>query len=383
MNQASLFDPEPEHDVVDASPGLAAVPPPSTGSRRLLVIEADGGSRGNPGPAGYGALVREGDRVLAERAEYLGVVSNNVAEYSGLIAGLTAARQIDPTALVEVRMDSKLVVEQMSGRWKIKHEDMQRLARHARDAFRAEQVTYSWIPRAENAAADALANQVMDSTGQIRRNHPADDDGDALERPFAVPDVDTDAPSMSQPDVVTVVLVSPGMTPRTAAEVAAVSELDAELTQDGIDLAAGAAGLVDLIGDELWPHLPAPAVLLSSPAVRAQQTAQLISESTGLGAPLVDKDFVRSAPGETAPHVARRVERAINRLVGRYRGQTVVVAAHADIIAAVAGIAAELPRSSWHALRIAPGTVSVVRCWDGGGEVHVLGCPAQLGDATG
>ena len=84
---------------------------------RRLVVEADGGSRGNPGPAGYGALVRDAETgaVLAERAASVGRATNNVAEYGGLVAGLQAALDLDPTAEVEVRMDSKLVVEQMSG----------------------------------------------------------------------------------------------------------------------------------------------------------------------------------------------------------------------------------------------------------------------------
>lgn len=130
-----------------------------------LVVEADGGSRSNPGPAAYGALVRDADtgEVLAERGEYIGVASNNVAEYSGLIAGLELAGQLDPNATVEVRMDSKLVVEQMSGRWKIKHEDMRRLALQARDTFPPTQVTYVWIPRAQNADADKLVNQALDA----------------------------------------------------------------------------------------------------------------------------------------------------------------------------------------------------------------------------
>jgi ribonuclease HI len=132
-------------------------------SRRLLV-EADGGSRGNPGPAAYGALVRDADSgaLLDEDARYLGITTNNVAEYSGLVSGLLMARAIDPDADVEVRMDSKLVVEQMSGRWKIKHEDMRRLALQARDVLPAEQVHYEWVPRARNAAADRLANAAMD-----------------------------------------------------------------------------------------------------------------------------------------------------------------------------------------------------------------------------
>ena len=100
---------------------------------RRFIVEADGGSRGNPGPAGYGALVRDAEtgRVLAERAASVGRATNNVAEYGGLVAGLQAALDLDPTAEVEVRMDSKLVVEQMSGRWQVKHPDMQQLALQA------------------------------------------------------------------------------------------------------------------------------------------------------------------------------------------------------------------------------------------------------------
>ena len=97
-----------------------------------LIVEADGGSRGNPGPAGYGAVVLDPatEEVLAERAEGLGVATNNVAEYQGLIAGLRAAIELGATE-VEVRMDSKLVVEQMSGRWQVKHPAMKPLALEA------------------------------------------------------------------------------------------------------------------------------------------------------------------------------------------------------------------------------------------------------------
>ena len=141
----------------------------TAGERRRLVVEADGGSRGNPGVAGYGALVRDRrtDEVLAERAAPLGKESNNVAEYSGLVAGLLAAEAIDAGAEVEVRMDSKLVIEQMAGRWKIKHPDMKRLALDAREVVRrlAESggaVTWTWIPREANKAADKLSNDGMD-----------------------------------------------------------------------------------------------------------------------------------------------------------------------------------------------------------------------------
>ncbi|MDY6054328.1 reverse transcriptase-like protein [Micrococcus sp.] len=132
---------------------------------RVLQVEADGGSRGNPGVAGYGALVRDpatGDILLTDAAP-LGRASNNVAEYSGLIAGLRMARDLDPEARVHVLMDSKLVVEQMSGRWKIKHEDMRRLAAQAREVLPADRVTYEWIPRNRNKDADRLSNEAMDA----------------------------------------------------------------------------------------------------------------------------------------------------------------------------------------------------------------------------
>ena len=102
--------------------------------------------------------------VLAEVSESIGRATNNVAEYSGLIAGLRAAALIARGADVEVRMDSKLVVEQMSGRWQIKHPDMRPLAATARETARAfGRVSYTWVPRSRNAHADRLANQAMDA----------------------------------------------------------------------------------------------------------------------------------------------------------------------------------------------------------------------------
>ncbi|WP_030837181.1 bifunctional RNase H/acid phosphatase [Streptomyces sp. NRRL S-475] len=132
---------------------------------REFIVEADGGSRGNPGPAGYGAVVSDAatGETLRETAEYIGVATNNVAEYRGLLAGLRAAHALDPDATVHVRMDSKLVVEQMSGRWKIKHPDMKPLAAQAARVFPPGRVTYEWMPRAQNKHADRLANEAMDA----------------------------------------------------------------------------------------------------------------------------------------------------------------------------------------------------------------------------
>ncbi|MET9844353.1 histidine phosphatase family protein [Streptomyces ossamyceticus] len=142
---------------------------------REFIVEADGGSRGNPGPAGYGSVVLDGatGEPLVEAAEYIGVATNNVAEYRGLIAGLKAAYALDPTATVRVRMDSKLVVEQMSGRWKIRHPDMKPLAAEALRVYAPGHVTYEWIPRDQNKHADRLANEAMDAGKRGERWSPS------------------------------------------------------------------------------------------------------------------------------------------------------------------------------------------------------------------
>lgn len=131
---------------------------------RRLLIEADGGSRGNPGTAAGGAIVvdEETGDLLAELGVYVGIATNNVAEYSGMIAGVTRALQIDPNAELRIRMDSQLVVEQMSGRWKIKHPDMAELANSARELLDGTPVAFEWVPRLDNSRADALANEAMD-----------------------------------------------------------------------------------------------------------------------------------------------------------------------------------------------------------------------------
>lgn len=131
---------------------------------RQLIVEADGGSRGNPGIAAGGAVVIDGEsqEILSTLGVFVGIATNNVAEYSGLVAGLKKAYEIDPGALIHVRMDSKLVVEQMSGRWKIKHPDMAQLAVQAKEVIGNRVVTYEWVPRLQNSLADAAANQSMD-----------------------------------------------------------------------------------------------------------------------------------------------------------------------------------------------------------------------------
>lgn len=129
-----------------------------------LIVEADGASRGNPGAAAGGAVVLDPEtgQVVARAGVLCGHASNNVAEYRGMIEGLDIALAMAPAGSVHVRMDSKLVVEQMSGRWKIKHPDMQDLARAARELIGSRSVTFEWIPREENARADAAANVALD-----------------------------------------------------------------------------------------------------------------------------------------------------------------------------------------------------------------------------
>lgn len=130
-----------------------------------LIIEADGASRGNPGAAAGGAVVIDPvtQEVLVRAGILCGIASNNVAEYRGMLEGVKRAGEINPAASLHIRMDSKLVVEQMSGRWKIKHPDMQLLAHEARELLAGTTVKFEWIPREENARADAAANQALDA----------------------------------------------------------------------------------------------------------------------------------------------------------------------------------------------------------------------------
>ncbi|WP_241236989.1 bifunctional RNase H/acid phosphatase [Georgenia faecalis] len=337
MTQPSLFgdDAAEGGDLVALGGGGRAATPAST---RRLVVEADGGSRGNPGPAGYGALVREGERVLAERGGFLGVCSNNVAEYTGLIEGLRAAAAIDPGAQVEVRMDSTLVVEQMSGRWKIKHGDMRRLADDARAAFDPRRVTYMWVPRALNGDADALANAAMDSRGEIRHDYvrvagepaaaastdpastdPASTDPAAVADPGAAGDVapPAEVPAPTAPEAaprpkgsgipirradgepVTVVLVRHGVTTMTeAARYSGGDRPGPPLSEAGRAQVARAAGLLAGLGDTLWTDLPRPTAVIASPMVRTQDTAAILVGRLRLPAPVLDDAFAECRFGD-------------------------------------------------------------------------------------
>lgn len=229
---------------------------------RQVVVEADGGSRGNPGPAGYGAVVIDPatGEPLAEAAEYIGVATNNVAEYRGLIAGLTAAKALFPDAgdalRVHVRMDSKLVVEQMSGRWKIKHPDMKPLAARAAAVLPPSSVTYEWIPRAQNKHADRLANEAMDA-GRDGRQWEASASTASLDAP-ARGSVSTPPPAQGPP----------------GDQVAGAAKARAALAA-----ARGAADTLFPVPEPGVPDTTAPAAPVSAPA--PGQSAETAPEKAG------------------------------------------------------------------------------------------------------
>jgi ribonuclease H / adenosylcobalamin/alpha-ribazole phosphatase len=135
-----------------------------------VVVWTDGGARGNPGPAGYGAVVATpGGEVLAEVAEGIGWATNNVAEYRGVIAGLRRAAELGARR-VRVRADSLLVVNQQKGLWKVKNADLRPLSEEtARLARGFERVIWEHVPRERNRRADALANRAMDDQGKVPR----------------------------------------------------------------------------------------------------------------------------------------------------------------------------------------------------------------------
>ena len=236
------------------------------GVSRRFIVEADGGSRGNPGPAGYGALVRDAEtgRLLAERAASVGRATNNVAEYGGLVAGLQAVLDLDPTAEVEVRMDSKLVVEQMSGRWQVKHPDMQQLAMQAQQIARQlGRVRYTWVPRAQNGAADALANSAMDGK-PIHRDPAAERRRPRGRRP---------AGGAEPAPVVTTVthLLRHGQTEHTP-ERRFSGRNDLPLSRTGRAEAEAAAARAAELGIE---------VIVASPLRRTRETAEIVAADAG------------------------------------------------------------------------------------------------------
>ncbi|ABS04798.1 putative phosphoglycerate mutase [Kineococcus radiotolerans] len=358
---------------------------------RRLRVEADGGSRGNPGPAGYGAVVKDAatGEVLAEVAESIGRATNNVAEYRGLVAGLRAAQAVDPEASVEVRMDSKLVVEQMSGRWQVKHADMRALAQEARSLVRPGLVDFGWIPRAQNSHADRLANEAMDAAAAGRAWQRAGASGTASPAAAAPPaaEADPDAP----PTVL--VLVRHGSTALTEQRrVSGRYGEDPELSDRGRAEAAAAATCWDVQDAD---------VVVTSTLRRSQQTARIIAEALGADV-VVDpqwdetdfgewdgltagevvkrwprefaawNDSPEAAPpgGESIATVERRVLAARDDLLRRWAGRRVVLVSHGDplrvLLRSVLGVDGRMQRR----IHVDPGSRTLLRYRaDGTGEV--------------
>lgn len=286
---------------------------------RTLIVEADGASRGNPGAASYGTVVRDGDtgELLAELAEAIGHTTNNVAEYRGVIAGLEAARLIDPDARIEVRLDSKLVVEQLSGRWQVKHPAMKPLYERARRTFPVNGVTFAWVPRSQNKHADKLANQALDAAarGEVWHSktplggsraaggkgggsagdggHTAgpDRDGSAAEQGSLFGDerdepAATAAPAAGWADLGTptrLLLLRHGVTPLTGEKRFSGLGGDPDLIPGGLAQAHAAAqrlsGGPSRSGDPRYGRIDA---IIASPLRRTQQTALAVADATGL-----------------------------------------------------------------------------------------------------
>ncbi|MFE1597224.1 bifunctional RNase H/acid phosphatase [Nocardia sp. NPDC058705] len=379
---------------------------------REVIVEADGGSRGNPGPAGYGAVVFAADRVrvLAERKEYIGVATNNVAEYRGLLAGLAASAELG-ARVVTVRMDSKLVVEQMSGRWKIKHASMIPLAEQARALVAGfDRVSFTWIPRAENSHADRLANEAMDDgelTGTVREAVAAGyAPGDAVGA--------SSAPAKS----VATNQVSPGWTGAVGKPTRLLllrhgqTALSVErrysgrgnpaLTELGREQAARAAKMLAAKGDI--------AAVVSSPLQRARSTAE--ATATALDVPLrildglTETDFgdwegltfaeaaqrdpqlhsdwlgdpsIPAPGGESFDQVRERIEGVRRDLVALYPGQNVVVVSHVTPIKTLLQLALGVGPSLLYRLHLDLASLCIAEFYpDGGASVRLVNDTSYL-----
>ena len=358
-----------------------------------VVVEADGGARGNPGPAGYGAVVVDaatGD-VLAERSEAIGTATNNVAEYRGLIAGLTAARDLGARE-VAVRMDSKLVVEQMSGRWQVKHPSMRPLARQATDLGRTfDSVTYEWIPRERNKHADRLANEAMDRAA-----------GKPAARPRSEPSPGPPAnwvPPSGPPT--RLVLVRHGATAHSAQRRFS-GRNDLPLDETGREQARALAERVARLKDV--------AAVVSSPLPRAIQTAGTIAERLGMAVDPVDDlaetdfgvfegltvaeararypeefaawtDSPDAAPprGESFAAVARRVRRARESMIAEHPEQTVVAVTHVTPIKTLVRLALDAPPAALFRIHLDTASISTVDYFaDGSSSVRLVNDTGHL-----
>ena len=344
---------------------------------RHFKLTADGGSRGNPGPAGYGAVVTENGKIVAELFDVIGVATNNVAEYSGLLAGLSHIHQLDKEATVEVAMDSKLVVEQMSGRWQIKHADMRDLAKQCRDAHTPSLVTYSWIPRDDNSHADRLANKALD--------------GGSAHKPAAVIQQNYLTDRLRSAEIPTFIyFVRHGETVLTPTrKFSGTGALDPELMQDGLDQAELVAEEAVKLGAE---------VLIASPLNRTRQTAEAIARTTGLEIIFDEAWFELSfgswdgksieevkeeepdayqawlnstayAPGggESWDQATVRIEEALEKLVAEYPGKKIIVVTHNGVIKTAVRLAIGAPSEAVFHVDAAPCSISSISIWPSDG----------------
>jgi len=346
---------------------------------RRVVVEADGGSRGNPGPAAYGAVLRDADtgEVIDERAEPIGEASNNVAEYRGLIAGLEMAREHAPDAEVEVRLDSKLVIEQMAGRWKIKHPDMRALALQAQ-RLAPSGVTWTWVPRAQNAHADRLLNDALDvATGQATGQATGRATGTAPGNPMVGWNADLGEPT-------TLILLRHGATSHSHEKrFSGTGGQDLPLDEVGVAQAHAAAEWVRGHGGV---H-----AVVTSPLRRCRETAAHVGEVVGLEPQVVDGlretsfgdwdghtfaevrekwpaeldawlSSTSLAPpgGESFDVVARRVRRARDLLVAEHPGKTVVAVSHVTPIKMLVRTALGAPLSAIYHMELSEGSVTTI-----------------------
>ncbi|MFG3228719.1 bifunctional RNase H/acid phosphatase [Kitasatospora sp. NPDC048194] len=373
-----------------------------------FVVEADGGSRGNPGPAGYGAVVRDGDtgQLVAEAAGFIGHATNNVAEYQGLIAGLRAAHALDPDASVDVRMDSKLVVEQMSGRWKIKHPDMQPLAAEARTVFPRDRVSYTWIPRERNKDADRLANEAMDAGRAGRQWEPRP----KAPATVAEPPLETTAPEAgwaAPADLgtpTTLVLLRHGETPLTPEKrFSGSGGTDPELSDKGRWQAERAAEALAARGSIQ--------AVVASPMRRTRQTAETVAARLGLEVRyeegLREVDFgdwegltfaevherypadlaawlgsAKARPtgsGESFATLTHRAGLARDKILARYPGKTVLVVSHVSPIKTLVRLALGAPPDSMYRMELSAASLCAVQYYaDGNASLRLLNDTSHL-----
>lgn len=352
-------------------------------------MEADGGSRGNPGPAAYGALIRNAEtgEVIAERAETIGVATNNVAEYRGLIAGLELHRDHTPDAELEVRMDSKLVIEQMAGRWKVKHPSLRPLAIEAQK-IAPFGVEWTWVPREENKAADRILNAALNAVPN------------EAEVKTTVPLVSTDNAKEKNPligwrnhlhgEATTVILLRHGVTDNTLRKLFCGSGgTDPGLNTTGEEQASRAADWIKRQGNV--------DAVVSSPLRRTRETAGFVGRELGLDvdlepgiaeaafgewdgfsfAEILDRwpDEIQSwlgstaiAPpgGETFDSVYERVLVARDRLLRDYAGKTIVAVSHVTPIKMMVRLALDAPMRSIYKMELAPASITTIQWWPDG-----------------